>query len=69
MQLPAAIRSDYNKLSPEMRVKYAEVLKLFHKLSLSCRCEVVGGRDFIIVTTGPGLPPAKFWMDRFDISY
>lgn len=66
MQNPIATRRDFSALSLEQQDKFASLLHFCRDSSLSCRCEMVGARDFT-VTVGPGLPLAQHWIDRLDI--
>lgn len=61
-----ATRDSFLALSAKQQDAIADVLHACAKNSLSCRCEMTGGRDFTVIIA-PGLSAAKYWMDRFDI--
>lgn len=61
-----ATRIDWQQLSPEARNQHAVIIHACKQQNLSCRCEVIDGRDFAI-TIAPGLSSAKYWVDRLDI--
>lgn len=61
-----ATAQDFRQLSPEQQAAHANVLYVCHTHRLSCRCEIVGNKDFAI-TIAPGLSAAKWWLDRLNI--
>ena len=63
----SASSNDFNRLSDAQRERHVELLKQLHYLRLTCRVEV-SGRD-LIVTVAPSLPPAAYWLDRYDIEF
>lgn len=67
MMNPAATLNDFNRLSDGMHAKHVELLQALEKLRLTCRCEMAG-KDMIVVVA-PALPPAAYWISRFDIDH
>lgn len=63
---PIAHRKFFAALPDHERLRYAELLLQLKRLRLGCRCERLGGQDFMIVV-GYGLPAAQFWLDMYDI--
>ena len=61
-----ATAQDFRQLSPEQQAAHTAVLSACYIHRLSCRCEIVGNKDFAI-TIAPGLSAAKWWIDRFDL--
>ena len=61
-----ATRVDWQQLSDTAKHQYAAVIDACIKHSLSCRCEMLDGRDFSI-RIAPGLSAGKYWVDRLDI--
>jgi hypothetical protein len=61
---PIATRTNFLNLSRALQEAYLKVLTTCDENRLSCRCEMVGGRDFTIVIA-PGFSAARYWIDRF----
>lgn len=65
MMNPAATLADFRRLSEGMHAKHVQLLQILDKLRLTCRCEM-SGKDMVVVVA-PALPPAAYWLNRFDI--
>jgi hypothetical protein len=63
---PIATRETFHQLSEKQQEGIEQVLFACRLNGLSCRCEMVGGRDFTVVIA-PGLSSPQWWIDRFDI--
>lgn len=61
-----ATANDFRLLSAQQQQAHTDLLRVCDAQRLSCRCEILGNRDFT-VTVAPGLSSAKWWLDRFDI--
>lgn len=65
MANPMPRPEQFRRLPEREQVKYGELLHALDRLSLSCRCEMVGG-DFTVVV-GPGYARARYWIDHLQI--
>jgi len=61
---PAATLNDLLRLPDAVREKHIELLHQLEQLRLTCRVEM-SGRD-IVVIVAPAMPPAAYWLNRFD---
>ena len=66
MPHPIARREDFVRLSHEQQENHIALLSLLDKQRQSCRCEMIGGRDFTVVV-GVGYSAPRYWADKFDV--
>lgn len=58
---------DWQKLRDNDRDRLTTLLDELDRLQLSCRCEMVDGKDFTIVVA-PGYARARYWLDQYDLT-
>ena len=61
---PAATLNDMLRLPEAVLDKHIALLHYLHDARLTCRVEM-SGRD-IVVIVAPAMPPAAYWLNRFD---
>lgn len=63
---PIATRENFLQQSLTTQNKVADHLQFLHDSKQSCRCVMVGGRDFTVIV-GVGYSSARYWADKFDL--